>query len=774
MTDSPAPHGPRAPDLATLRFAPEERDQGFLLHPSPTLLFDPTSRRIVAANIAAAAMYGWTRDELATMSLEDLQPPEHRSALRDGVAEEARLGGSHWHQIVQWRRDGEMIDVEVLSQPMRLDDRPVRRAMVRDVTARVRAEALFLGVAEQSLTGIYVAQDDRAVYLNARMAELFGYTVDEVLAQRDPWRFLTDDARAVAATKGQDRPRDGRDAVHYTLRAKRRDGTPVLVEVHGTTLTLHGQPATLITVLDVTERLRADAALHESERRFRAAFDQAMTAMALTASDGRWLRVNRALCDMLGYTMDELMGSTFQSVTHPEDIAPNVVLKDALLTGEIPGYRMQKRFLHRSGSIVWAELNVALVRDESGEPLYMVSQMNDVTAQKRAEIALGESEAQLRHAQKMEAVGRLAGGVAHDFNNLLTVIGSNAEMGAELSAYGEPSPEEFAEIRAAVDRAASLTRQLLAFSRRQVLAPAPLSLNEVVRDAERMLHRVIGEDIVIETRLDPRAGDVVADRGQLEQVLMNLVVNARDAMRDGGRVVIATHADQEGEVSVSVTDTGSGMDAATQARAFEPFFTTKEPGKGTGLGLSTVYGIAQQSDGRVTIRSAPGEGTTVTLILPSCRTAAPAAGECSASGGAGRPGAAEGATILLVEDEAGVRAVARRILTRFGYRVIEAKNGAEALVQWDAEGANVRLVLTDAVMPVMGGREMVERLRLVGADVPVLYMSGYADGERGGEVPSGANLIGKPFSAESLVERIAAMLQASSGNRTASPAPRPH
>ena len=742
-------------DLAGLSFAPDDLQAFFVRHPSPSLLYDPATRRILAANAASVALYGWSEDALCAMTLDDLLP----EAVGDAPRARFNEGdGTCWLDGTHRRADGETIFVQTLSQPMLLDGRPIRRAIVLDLTLRVRAEGLFRGVTEQSLTGIYVIQDGRFVYLNARFAEMFGYTVDELLAHPEPLSLLPSNARAEADRRTQRRLAGVQEAVRYILRAKRRDGSPVSVEVYGSSLVLHGRPALLGTVLDVTERDAFDAALRESESRFRAAFDQAITGMAITAPDGRWLRVNAALCEMFGYTAEELTGRHFQDLTHPDDIQPNLIERDALLAGEISGYRMDKRFIHRDGSIVWAALNVSLVRDEEGAPLHMVAQMHDLTARKRAEAALDESEAQLRHAQKMEAVGRLAGGVAHDFNNLLTVIGSNADLGTELARDGLATPEEFQEIRAAVDRAAALTRQLLAFSRRQVLAPAPVAINDVVVDAERMLRRVIGEDVVLQTQLDERAGDVVADRGQLEQVLMNLVVNARDAMPTGGLVVISTQLDDEGHVALAVSDTGSGMTAATQARAFEPFFTTKEPGKGTGLGLSTVYGIAQQSGGDVSIRSALGAGTTVTLTLPHCPALAHAA-DAPPIGDVLEPtGAAAGETILLVEDEAPVRAVARKILVRLGYRVIEAANGADALFLWSMHRARVQLVLTDAVMPLMGGRELVERLREVGADVPVLFMSGYADGERGGEVPAGSELLGKPFTAEALGARVAQLL----------------
>ena len=745
-------------DLSTLSFAPEDMDSLFLSHPSPAFLYDAESARILAANRAAEELYGWSAAELVTMSLRDIRPPEARPELQNALESVRRERSPRVFHTVHWRRTGEPMMVDVFTTPMQLGGRPIMRAVVVDVSARSQAEALFHAVAEQAYTGIYVLQDDRFIYLNSRLAEMFGYSVRELLSAPHPLSLLGPEAGAEVQRRLAARAAGFTEDVHYRLQTARRDGTPITVEIQGSVIRMHGRSALLGTVLDVTERERAAAALAESESRFRAAFDQNLMGMALTAPDGRWFRVNAALTTLLGYSQEELCTMRFQDVTHPDDLAENLALKRELMSGEIPGYAMDKRFIRKDGEVVWASLQVSPVRDEKGEVLYLVGQMLDVTARKRAEITLKESEAQLRQAQKMEAVGRLAGGVAHDFNNLLTVIGSNADLGAEFAREGLCTPDEFAEIRAAVDRAAALTRQLLAFSRRQVLAPEPLSLNDVVLDAQRMLRRLINEDVTLVTELDDAVGDVVADRGQLEQALMNLVVNARDAMPEGGRVVIATHRDDDEMVSLSVSDNGAGMDAATRARAFEPFFTTKPPGKGTGLGLSTVYGIAQQSGGDVRIVSELGHGTTVTLSLPQAQDVAAAEPAEEATPSSVSRGAHGGETILLVEDEAGVRAVARKILTRFGYRVIEAPNGADALYLWSLHRARVSLIVTDAVMPLMGGRELAERLREVGSDTPILFMSGYADEERGGDVPAGAELIGKPFSAEAFGQRVRELL----------------
>ena len=742
------------PDLSTLCFAPDDSAQAFALHPSPSILYDPATRRIIAANAAAAALYGWSREELATMLLDDLRPSERVPEMHAHLPRPEDARATRHVRATHWHRNGDLLEVEALAQPMLLEGRPVRRATIVDVTAQVRAEAIFRGLAEQSLTGIYVVQDERLVYVNECLATMVGYSVRELLASADPLRGVIDTKLQGASDQAA-----GSRAARQTIRHIRRDGTSLTVDVFVSALLLGGRPARLGTVLDVSARVAATMTLAESEHRFRAAFDQTMTGMAIVAPSGRLLRVNRALSEMLGYSSDELVQMRFQDVTHPDDLSGNLALRDALIAGVIPGYRLDKRFIGKGGDVVWGAINVALVREEGGAPLYMVAQMTDETARKRAELALGESEAQLRHAQKMEAVGRLAGGVAHDFNNLLTVIGSNAEMGAALVREGRLPLEEFTEISHAVDRAASLTRQLLAFSRRQVLAPSSLLLNEVVEEAERMLRRVIGDDVVLDTLLDEDVGAVVADRGQLEQVLMNLVVNARDAMPDGGRVLITTARSDDGGVSLAVSDTGTGMDEQTLAHAFEPFFTTKEPGKGTGLGLSTVYGIVRQSGGDVSIRSVPGAGTTITVRLPSPALDAPATSEARDELRASPESRSAGAaTILLVEDEPGVRDVARRILTRFGYRIVEATNGIEALTVWSALRDEIRLVLSDAVMPVMGGRELAERLVASRANVPVLFMSGYADGERGGDIPVGAELIAKPFSAAQLGARVAMLL----------------
>ena len=381
-------------------------------------------------------------------------------------------------------------------------------------------------------------------------------------------------------------------------------------------------------------------------------------------------------------------------------------------------------------------------------------------------------EEQFRQAQKMEAVGQLAGGVAHDFNNLLTAIGSSADMALEEADDPQALREHLAEIHRAAERAADLTRRLLAFSRRQVLNLEAVALAEVVHDAERMLRRLIGESVRLETSIDPEAPPVRADRTQLAQVLMNLVVNARDAMPGGGtltlatghRVVTASEARRQrglapGAYSVLIVrDTGAGMDEDTRSRIFEPFFTTKERGKGTGLGLSMVYGIVKQTGGYIHVESAPGRGTTFTIHLPVATAAGISPAHRTVMR---RPRGRPGETVLVAEDEDGVRAPVRRILVAHGYRVLEAPDGAAALRTAEHHGGKIDLLLTDVVMPGMNGAELARRLRRVRPATRVVFMSGYSAEAVAthGVLSPGAVFLQKPFSVEELLEGLRSALE---------------
>jgi two-component system, cell cycle sensor histidine kinase and response regulator CckA len=383
----------------------------------------------------------------------------------------------------------------------------------------------------------------------------------------------------------------------------------------------------------------------------------------------------------------------------------------------------------------------------------------DITEKKAREAADREREDQLQQSQRLEAVGRLAGGIAHDFNNLLTGILSYSDLILQELRPGDPLRSDVEQIRDAGQRAAGLTRQLLAFSRRQLLRPRVVSLNAAVNELAPMLQRLLGQEIRLETNLEAELGKVFVDPSQVEQSLVNLALNARDAMPSGGQLTISTaNAELEGDsfVSLSVSDIGVGIDASIQPRIFEPFFTTKQGGGGRGLGLSTVYGIMVQSSGRVAVESAPGQGTTLTLYFP--RHWGP---ETPIGTAEQRMPEVGTETLLLVEDEAAVRASLRRLLELHGYTVLEARNGSEALKVYEAHEGQVDLVLTDVVMPEMGGIELVERLRSGRPDLKVLFISGYAERAltSNGSIPQGTGYLEKPFTAETLMRRLREVIE---------------
>ncbi|MGH7510150.1 MAG: PAS domain S-box protein [Gemmatimonadales bacterium] len=433
----------------------------------------------------------------------------------------------------------------------------------------------------------------------------------------------------------------------------------------------------------------------------------------------------------------------------PEEWGPARALRGEISVNEemaIETFDGTQKTILNSATPIW---------DPSGEIVGAVNVSEDVTRKQAEESERREKDEQARAAEKMEAVGRLAGGIAHDFNNLLTGILSYSDLILQELRPADPLRSDIEQIRDAGQRAANLTRQLLAFSQRQLLQPRVVSLTTTVRELEPMLGRLLGPTVTLETELDPALGHVSIDPERIEQVLVNLVLNAREAMPQGGRLRITTANQPGGSVSLTVSDTGVGMDAATKAQVFEPFFTTKHAATGTGLGLSTAYGILQQSGGSITVESEPGQGTTFTINLP--RYTGPER-PVAQTEWRGEQGGKE--TLLLVEDEAPVRDSVRRLLEFHGYTVIEASNGADALRIYENNANGIDLVLTDLVMPEMGGNELVERLRASRPDLRVLFMSGYADRNTtgNGSTRTGTGFVEKPFTVDTLMRRLREVL----------------
>jgi PAS domain S-box-containing protein len=517
----------------------------------------------------------------------------------------------------------------------------------------------------------------------------------------------------------------------------------------------NGRPLRMIgTVQDITERRTAE---EERLTLFRAV-EQSSNMVVITDVQANIEYVNPKFTEVTGYSAAEVIGQNPRILKSGETpIEEYQRLWETILSGE--EWRGEFHNKRKNGELYWEYATISPIKNPQGVVTHFLAIKEDLSVRKSL-------EEQLRQSQKMEAVGRLAGGIAHDFNNLLTVIVGYSEMMGDALQPDAPLWTDVQEIKKAGERASTLVRQLLAFSRRQVLLPKILNLNRVIRDLEKMLRRLIGEDVELVTILSRDLGMVKADVGQIEQVIVNLAVNSRAAMPSGGRLTIETvnaeldQAYARSHISVqpgpyvllAVTDTGSGMDSKVLRHIFEPFFTTKEQGKGTGLGLSTVYGIVKQSGGNIWVYSEPGLGTTFKIYLP--RVSQPITeierplAEVESFHGA--------ETVLVVEDEDTVRRLAVETLARQGYQVLEAKNPGEALTVWKSCGSAIHLLLTDMVMPGMSGRDLAGRMSSLFADLKVLYMSGYTDNALvlNHGLDPGMDLIQKPFTPRTLLQKV--------------------
>ncbi len=629
---------------------------------------------------------------------------------------------------------------------------------------RRRAEARYQAFVEQAPYGVVaVNQVGQIVLVNAEAERLFGYGRAEVLDRPldvlVPERFREKHRghRAGFTTATGVRPM----GAGLDLYGLRKDGTEFPVDVSLGPLETEEGSLVVAAVRDVSERKRAEEALRRSEERFEKAFQASPAAMSIsTWSEGRLLDVNERFLAITGYRREEAVGRTLAELSwweSPEEAAEVVRALDER------GAVRDRAFRYRTkgGDLRDGVGSFELIEVPEGPCVLGLAE--DVTERRLL-------EAQLRQAQKMEAVGRLAGGIAHDFNNLLTVVLGHSDLLLKR-AGGDPSlGRGVEEIKKASERAASLTRQLLAFGRRQVLQPKVLDLAAVVANVQSMLHRLIGEDVALVTVASPGLGRVRADPGQIDQVLVNLAVNARDAMPLGGTLTIETsNADLDAEyverhlaigpgryVLLAVSDTGCGMDTETQSRIFEPFFTTKPEGRGTGLGLSTVYGIVKQSDGYIWVYSEPGRGTTFKIYLPRVDQEATAVepGEATVEAPRGTE------TVLLVEDQEMVRDMVREALEMSGYAVLAASGGADALALAAGHRGPIHLLVTDVVMPGMSGRELAERLSTVRPTLRVLFMSGYTDDaiSRHGILEEGVTFLQKPFTPDALSRKVRELL----------------
>jgi PAS domain S-box-containing protein len=616
------------------------------------------------------------------------------------------------------------------------------------------SQALLQAVFDHSTTIIYVKDlQGRFMLINRRFEALFHVTREATLGKTDHDIFPP--AYADRFHANDQHVLESRTALETEEIAPHDDGPHTYISIKCPLYDEAGQPYAICGIsTDITERKRAEQALGESDARFQGIFANAAIGIALCDLEGRVVESNPAFQTMLLYSAEELRGKSFSDITHPDDIQRDWDLAIELIAGKRDQYDLEKRYYRKDRQLMWAHLIMSLIRDANGIPQYAVGMVEDITKRKRL-------EAQLFQAQKMEALGILAGGIAHDFNNLLTAIIGYADLALLGMPSDHPVHSDLRDIVKAGQRAATLTQQVLAFARKQVVDPHVLNLNILIVDLDKMLCRLLGEDIELVTRPAPDLGQVKVDPGQIEQVIVNLAVNARDAMPRGGKLTIET-ANTTLDANYAARHVGVTpgayviMDTVVLQHIFEPFFTTKEPGKGSGLGLATSYGIVKQHGGNIWVYSEVDRGTTFKIYLPRVEeSAAPALPDEAKTVSRGSE------TVLLVEDERLVQELASRVLREQGYTVLEATNGDDALRMVQAyAGAPIALLVTDVVMPRMGGKALAAQVTSLQPRIKVLFISGYATEaiSQHGRLEPGTNFLSKPFTPGALIRKVREVL----------------
>jgi PAS domain S-box-containing protein len=740
--------------------------------------------RIAFVNAEAEQLFGYPRAELAGQPVEILVPdsarhlhPRHRDRY---MARPRRRPMGAGMDLAARRKDGTTFPAEICLSAIHTDQGILITAAVRDITERRRAAettARLAAIIESSHDAVISKTTGHVITSwNPGAERLYGYTASEMIGQHVSVLIPAEDRDR--ETKVLDSVARGMHLESYQTQRVRKDGTPVAVSVTLSPITDSTGTVTGIATIarDLTDKQRADA-------RFTGLLEAAPDAMVCVDTHGRIALVNAQAEGLFGYTKAELTGEPVEILV-PETVrGGHPRHRDAYLADPRPramGAGLDLAARRKDGTTFCAEISLSAIHTDQGT--LITAAVRDVTdrldAQAERERLIAQSERdrlerQLHVFRRLESLGQLAGGVAHDFNNLLGVITSYTSIlrgeTPERPLSSEQIQAHISQIEQAAKSAAGLTRQLLAFARQEVGRPRVLNLNDLISKTQHLLVRTLGEHIELAIDLEPGLSPVLADAGQLEQVLVNLAVNARDAMPTGGRLQIRTshlsiQTPAQGPedpptgryVCLKVSDTGTGIPREIIDRVFEPFFTTKPEGEGTGLGLATAYGIITAAGGRLKIYSEPGLGTTITALLPVTdqRTDAAAAPPTA------RPRLGKGETILLVEDAAALREATRYILTGHGYHVIEAADGPQALTILNRYTGPIHLLLTDVVMPHMPGKELASKVCAANPGIPVLFMSGYTQGilSSQGVLEPGINLIEKPFDQEALLTKVSELL----------------
>ncbi len=731
---------------------------------------DAGTGMLIDANQRALALAGRTLDEIRRMTYADLHAPEERERARLLFEEHSMKGSGIIKGLHICDGNGRQIPVEISTSGTDIGGQRLLQGIFRDVTDRQRyeealrkSEERFRKYFELPLVGIAITSPDMHwIVVNDKVCEILGYPREEL--GRFSWADLTpkEDRPAEIALYEQVMAGE-RDGATIEKRFVRKDGSVIHAQVSGLPVrTPDGSVDYFIAVIqDITERKRAEEALRSSERNFRTLFNHAGDAIFIRDLEGRFLEVNEEACIRLGYARDELLAKTLMDI-EPSTSAPDVEERIERLrrTGHV---MFESEYKRRDETLMPVEVSIRLF-EFNGRPA-ILSVCRDITDRRRAAQDRVQLEEQFRQVQKIESIGRLAGGIAHDFNNLLTPILGYADVA--LTALKEPSQlrDNVQQILAAAERARDLTRQLLAFSRKQILEMKVVQLNSVIVDFEKMMRRLIGEDIEVISRLDSRLGHIKADPAQIQQILVNLAVNARDAMPEGGKLMIETtnvflddsfvrtHPGiKPGQyVMLTMSDTGQGMTSEVKSHIFEPFFTTKEQGKGTGLGLATVYGIVKQHGGGIWVYSEPDRGTTFKTYLPRVEGVPEFTAEA-----VGKPGMRGSGTVLVVEDDKMVRELTCHILTEHGYEVLTTEDPSDALRLAAQHEGTIHLLLTDVIMPNINGKELYLQVAQLRPGIRVLYMSGYT-GEviaHHGILDDKVRFLQKPFSVHDLTQKV--------------------
>lgn len=726
-------------------------------------------------NPASEKIFGYSEQEMLGKPLHDIIAPEPYLSQYKSAADDFRKHGignavGNTMEVEARHKDGTPVPVELSLARMNLEGKWGAVGVIRDISERKKAETAlresetrYRTLFEQSQDAIYILYNERFMRINQRFSDLFGYQPEEVYnPEFNFMQLVADESRGLIEERLR-RLQNGENLEPvYEFIAKNKNGQRVFCEVSASYVNYENGVATQGIIRDISARKAAE----EEILKLSQAVEQSPVSVMLTDLDGNIEYVNQQFVKNSGYQREEAIGQNPRFLKSGETTQEEYkVLWDTIKSGKT--WTGEFHNIKKNGELFWEETIIAPIFNSEGQATHFLALRQDVTQQKVL-------EEQFRQAQKMEAVGHLAGGIAHDFNNLLTVINGFSEL--LISRIDETSPmrEDLLQIKQAGHRAGALTRQLLAFSRKQILRPEILDANALISNMEKMLGRLITESIKMNTSYAPNLKRIKMDPGQLEQVVMNLVVNARDAMPEGGTLTIETeniyldekyslhHKDTPSGwyIIINISDTGVGMDADIKKHIFEPFFTTKEKGRGTGLGLSTVYGIIKQSGGNIIVDSEPGNGTTFKIYLPALDQTQPQLTEPTDT----QLNLKGDETIFVVEDEDAVRALVCRTLSSYGYNIKESANPAEALERLKSSDLKIDLLLTDMIMPNLSGKQLAEKALKQRPKLKILYMSGYTDEViiHQGIQGKRTSFIHKPFTNNELLRQIRQILDENS------------